>query len=72
MGMPAPDYDPRAVIDGRAPGRAPVGVIIGIVVAALCVLIVFAVELGESLFDPQAEHPRQVIGQLACKYRPGL
>ncbi|HYZ56323.1 MAG TPA: PrsW family intramembrane metalloprotease [Streptosporangiaceae bacterium] len=49
MRTPATVFDPRAVIEGRAPGRAPVGVIIGIVVGSICVLLAFGVELLESV-----------------------
>ena len=48
MGTPAPVFDPRAVVEGRTPGRARVGVIAGIIVAALCVLLVFGIELAEA------------------------
>jgi RsiW-degrading membrane proteinase PrsW (M82 family) len=49
MGMPAPVFDPRAVIEGRKPGRAPVGVIIGIVAGSLCVLLVFGIDVLQSV-----------------------
>jgi RsiW-degrading membrane proteinase PrsW (M82 family) len=49
MGTPATVFDPRAVIEGRPPGRAPVGVIIGIVLGSLCVLLTFGIELLESV-----------------------
>src|ERR1700754_4960532 len=48
MGMPAPVFDPRAVVEGRPPGRARVGVIAGIILAALCVIVVFGIELAEA------------------------
>ena len=49
MRTPATVFDPRAVIEGRPPGRAPVGVIIGIVLGSLCVLLTFGIELLESV-----------------------
>jgi RsiW-degrading membrane proteinase PrsW (M82 family) len=49
MGTPAPVFDPRAVIEGRPPGRAPVGVIFGIIVGALCVLLAFGIEMLQSV-----------------------
>jgi protease PrsW len=49
MGTPSPVFDPRAVIEGRPPGRAPVGVIFGIIVGALCVLLAFGIELLQSV-----------------------
>ncbi|HEY4464389.1 MAG TPA: PrsW family intramembrane metalloprotease [Streptosporangiaceae bacterium] len=49
MGTPSPAFDPRAVIEGRPPGRAPVGVIFGIIVGALCVLLAFGIELLQSV-----------------------
>jgi RsiW-degrading membrane proteinase PrsW (M82 family) len=49
MGTPSPVFDPRAVIEGRPPGRAPVGVIFGIIAGALCVLLAFGIELLQSV-----------------------
>src|SRR5487761_746669 len=49
MGTPVSVFDPRAVIEGRPPGRAPVGVIFGIIVGALCVLLAFGIELLQSV-----------------------
>ena len=45
--VPAPD--PRAVIDGRVPGRRRTGLVIGTVFAALCALLALGVYLLESL-----------------------
>jgi protease PrsW len=45
--VPVPD--PRAVIDGRVPGRRRAGLIIGTVFAALCALVALGVDLLESL-----------------------
>ncbi|MBA9006161.1 PrsW family intramembrane metalloprotease [Thermomonospora cellulosilytica] len=35
--------DPRAVLEGRVPGRPPVGLIIGLVVSSVCVLVLLGV-----------------------------
>ncbi len=44
-----PVFDPKAVIEGRTPGRARVGLIVGMVLAVLCALIALGVDLLESL-----------------------
>jgi RsiW-degrading membrane proteinase PrsW (M82 family) len=49
MVTPWPDFDPRAVIEGRASGRPPIGLIVGIVVAIGCGLIVLAIDLLQSV-----------------------
>ncbi|MCB7136146.1 PrsW family intramembrane metalloprotease [Cellulosimicrobium marinum] len=36
---PQPALDPRAVLHGRVPGRAPVGVIVAIAVSSVCLLL---------------------------------
>src|SRR3954447_6355945 len=36
--------DPKAVLEGRMPGRAPVGLIIGLIVTSLCALIVLGID----------------------------
>jgi protease PrsW len=46
-GMPV--FDPRAVIEGRTPGRRRVGLTIGTVLAVLCLLIALGADLLESL-----------------------
>jgi len=42
-------FDPKAVIEGRTPGRARVGLIVGTVLALLCAILVLGVDLLESL-----------------------
>src|SRR5260370_36786569 len=42
-------FDPKAVIEGRTPGRARVGLIVGTVLAVLCAILVLGVDLLESL-----------------------
>ena len=44
-----PVFDPRAVIEDRTPGRARVGLTVGVVLAVLCALIALGVDLLESL-----------------------
>ena len=48
MATSAPVFDPKAVIEGRAPGRARVGTIVGTVIAVLCALIVLGIYASES------------------------
>jgi protease PrsW len=72
MGMPAPVFDPRAVVEGRRPGRAPVGVIIGIVVAALCVILVFGIELAEAKASGHSAAPFFIALPLALAPVPLL
>jgi protease PrsW len=44
-----PVFDPEAVIEGRAPGRTRVGLIVAMVLAAGCALMVLAINLGVSV-----------------------
>ena len=72
MGTPAPVFDPRAVIDGTPPGRPRVGVILGIVLAALCVIIVFGIELGQSVASGHSTTPFFIALPLALAPVPLL
>jgi RsiW-degrading membrane proteinase PrsW (M82 family) len=36
--------DPKAVLEGRMPGRAPVGLIVGLIVTSLCALVVLGID----------------------------
>ena len=54
MATPGPHLDPRAVIEGRTPGRARPGLIIGIAAGLACTLIALGIDLLES-FD-SAQH----------------
>jgi RsiW-degrading membrane proteinase PrsW (M82 family) len=36
--------DPRAILEGRMPGRAPVGLIAGLVVSSVCALVVLGID----------------------------
>ena len=49
MATPPPGLDPRAIIEGRPPGRRRAGLIIGIVIALLCALIALGVDLVQSV-----------------------
>jgi protease PrsW len=49
MAEPTPAFDPRAVIEGRAPGRTRVGLIAGIVITAACAILVLGIYMGESV-----------------------
>src|SRR5215472_13040225 len=46
-GMPV--FDPKAVIEGRTPGRRRIGLTVGTVLAVLCLLISLGADLLESL-----------------------
>jgi protease PrsW len=48
MAVPAHVFDPRAVIEGRPPGRTRVGLITGTVIAVACALIMLIIFAGES------------------------
>jgi hypothetical protein len=41
--------DPRAVIEGRQPGRPGAGIVIGVVVGLGCALLALGADLAESL-----------------------
>jgi len=49
MTTPRPGPDPRAVIEGRAPGRPGSGIVIGVVVGLGCALLALGADLFESL-----------------------
>src|SRR5690348_2332472 len=44
--------DPKAILEGRIPGRAPVGLIVGLVASSLCALVVLGIDAfnGASFF----------------------
>ena len=72
MGMPAPVFDPRAVVEGRPPGRVRVGVIAGIILAAVCVIVVFGIELAEAKASGHSAAPFLVALPLALAPVPLL
>ena len=49
MARRMPVFDPRAVIEGRTPGRRRVGLTIGTALAVLCLFIALGADLLESL-----------------------
>jgi protease PrsW len=53
MATPGPHLDPRAVIEGRTPGRARPGLIIGIAAGLACTLIALGIDLLESFDSTQ-------------------
>jgi protease PrsW len=50
-------FDPRAVLEGREPGRTRIGLIIGIVAAAACVLLALGAYLLESIAAGRSAAP---------------
>ena len=57
MAAPMPVFDPKAIIEGRAPGRTSVGLIAGTVAAAACALIMLLVLAAESELRGHSELP---------------
>jgi RsiW-degrading membrane proteinase PrsW (M82 family) len=49
MAQPIPAFDPRAVIEGRVPGRTRVGLIVGIVITTACAILALGIDLGQSV-----------------------
>ncbi len=49
MVTPMPDFDPRGIIDGRAPGRTHRGLVAGIVVAIACGMVVLGADALQSV-----------------------
>ena len=45
---PVPVFDPRAVIEGRVPGRPRVGFIAGIVITAACAIVALGIDAAQS------------------------
>jgi RsiW-degrading membrane proteinase PrsW (M82 family) len=41
-------FDPRAIIEGRAPGRTPVAFIVGIAVTAACAIVALGIDAAQS------------------------
>ena len=57
MAFPTPVFDPRAVIEGRAPGRTRVGLTVGTVIAVACALITLLIFAAESELRGHSELP---------------
>jgi protease PrsW len=49
MSESTPVFDPRAVIEGRTPGRTSVGFIAGIVITAACAIIALGIDVAQSV-----------------------
>jgi protease PrsW len=46
---PTPAFDPRAVIEGRVPGRTRIGLIAGIVITTSCAILALGIDLTQSV-----------------------
>ncbi len=57
MATPPPGLDPRAVIEGRQPGRRRVGVIVTIAVALVCALLALGADLLQSVGSQHSVAP---------------
>jgi protease PrsW len=62
---PAPVFDPRAVIEGRVPGRTSVAFIAGIVITAACGIAALSIDASESFAAGQGVVPFVVALPLA-------
>jgi protease PrsW len=62
---PVPVFDPRAVIEGRVPGRISVGYIAGIVITAACAIVALSIDASESFASGQGVVPFAVALPLA-------
>ena len=62
---PVPVFDPRAVIEGRVPGRPRVGFIAGIVITAACAIVALSIDAGESFAAGQGVVPFVIALPLA-------
>jgi hypothetical protein len=60
-----PVFDPRAVIEGRVPGRPRVGFIAGIVITAACAIVALSIDAGESFAAGQGVVPFVIALPLA-------
>ncbi|HMD95011.1 MAG TPA: PrsW family intramembrane metalloprotease [Trebonia sp.] len=49
MAEPSPVFDPRAVIEGRTPGRTSVAFIAGIVITAACAIVALGTDVAQSV-----------------------
>jgi protease PrsW len=58
-------FDPRAVIDGRAPGRTPVAFIVGIVITAACAIVALGLDAVQSFQAGDGAVPFMVALPLA-------
>jgi protease PrsW len=60
-----PVFDPRAVIDGRVPGRTPMSFIVGIGITAACAIVALAIEMGQGFAAGDGPVPFMVALPLA-------
>jgi protease PrsW len=60
-----PVFDPRAVIEGRVPGRPRVWFIAGIVITAACAIVALSIDAGESFAAGQGVVPFVIALPLA-------
>jgi RsiW-degrading membrane proteinase PrsW (M82 family) len=65
MTEPTPVFDPRAVIEGRAPGRTSVAFIAGIAVTAACAIIALGIDAAGSVASGDGVVPFLVALPLA-------
>jgi protease PrsW len=49
MAEPTPAFDPKAVIEGRVPGRTRVGLIAGIAITAACAILALGIDVGQTV-----------------------
>jgi RsiW-degrading membrane proteinase PrsW (M82 family) len=49
MATPMPGFDPRAVIEGRPPGRPRIGLMLGIIAAIGCAIVVLGTDVLQSV-----------------------
>jgi RsiW-degrading membrane proteinase PrsW (M82 family) len=60
-----PVFDPRAVIDGRTPGRTRVSFIAGIAITAACAILALGIEIGQGFAAGDGAVPFMVALPLA-------
>jgi protease PrsW len=65
MAFPAPVFDPKAVIEGRTPGRTSLGLIAGTSIAAACALIMLLIYAADSELRGHSELPFLIAVPLA-------
>jgi protease PrsW len=65
MTEPSPVFDPRAVIEGRPPGRTSIAFIAGIVIATACAILALTIEAAQSVAAGDGVAPAFVAFPLA-------
>lgn len=61
----SPVFDPRAVIEGRAPGRTSVAFIAGIVITAACAIVALGIDVTQSITAGDGVAPAFIAMPLA-------